>query len=73
MPPSFQFHKGAIRTLVLVGQTINELLFQFHKGAIRTGTPSPPFWVVGEFQFHKGAIRTFFASLDSPILTISIP
>ena len=32
----FQFHKGAIRTLVLLHPLIEMLEFQFHKGAIRT-------------------------------------
>ena len=32
----FQFHKGAIRTVPVVGRHGITLVFQFHKGAIRT-------------------------------------
>ena len=32
----FQFHKGAIRTVLQTGKIIALSLFQFHKGAIRT-------------------------------------
>ena len=33
---AFQFHKGAIRTVVVGGAVARKKAFQFHKGAIRT-------------------------------------
>ena len=32
----FQFHKGAIRTILYTLLYIEKIIFQFHKGAIRT-------------------------------------
>ena len=34
--PPFQFHKGTIRTVLLVAITMVAQEFQFHKGTIRT-------------------------------------
>ena len=44
---SFQFHKGAIRTVECLRDRNIEILFQFHKGAIRT------------YQFNKKLISDF--------------
>ena len=54
---SFQFHKGAIRTLASSYLPIFHK-FQFHKGAIRTSHQDISGKVNRRFQFHKGAIRT---------------
>ena len=56
--PIFQFHKGAIRTLVGAGFYTDTLKFQFHKGAIRTHLIHQSSDRLLVFQFHKGAIRT---------------
>ena len=66
---TFQFHKGAIRTLKCCILTLKSSPFQFHKGAIRTikahfGVTPPD-----KFQFHKGAIRTI-SSLVMRVLLI---
>ena len=56
--PSFQFHKGTIRTSSWCTGGGGAASFQFHKGTIRTG------WMVSgaigapPFQVHKGTIRT---------------
>ena len=56
--PSFQFHKGAIRTGGTRTQEGGFQRFQFHKGAIRTTMRHTAAIAVLLFQFHKGAIRT---------------
>ena len=54
----FQFHKGAIRTILRVSIPMLSSSFQFHKGAIRTLAASRSQLLGTVFQFHKGAIRT---------------
>ena len=56
--PTFQFHKGTIRTRSV--QSLDELsvLFQFHKGTIRTNFVNVSGNHISVFQFHKGTIRT---------------
>ena len=55
---SFQFHKGAIRTIFAL--EISYLLFHFNSIKVRLerARVSPELDIVVEFQFHKGAIRT---------------
>ena len=59
--PTFQFHKGTIRTRSV--QSLDELsvLFQFHKGTIRTNFVNVSGNHISVFQFHKGTIRTDFS------------
>ena len=58
---TFQFHKGAIRTLFRGISIPVTDQFQFHKGAIRTYRCTPVLDYAHIFQFHKGAIRTKFS------------
>ena len=51
-PPSFQFHKGTIRTPYCMF-LITSSLFQFHKGTIRTVYLG----LFGEKHFHFNSIK----------------
>ena len=54
----FQFHKGAIETLMPGLVAGRGPRFQFHKGAIETLMPGLVAGRGPRFQFHKGAIET---------------
>ena len=69
----FQFHKGAIRTLMLMDNSKNKSNFNSIKvrleRSVVTGDLS-----ASAFQFHKGAIRTLARTNVSEIFfCISIP
>ena len=72
-PYSFQFHKGAIRTLQQQVTSLECTPFQFHKGAIRTELSQDGKLYLSGFQFHKGAIRTANALAYTFYTPISIP
>ena len=57
--PSFQFHKGTIRTYCTQSLSVLITLFQFHKGTIRTDRFCSDRLRSSGFQFHKGTIRTW--------------
>ena len=54
----FQFHKGTIRTRLMISWVATCTQFQFHKGTIRTLEPYASAVPKPIFQFHKGTIRT---------------
>ena len=58
----FQFHKGSIRTVIILHVCKVITMFQFHKGSIRTIPPFKYVFVSELFQFHKGSIRTTASS-----------
>ena len=70
----FQFHKGAIRTILKVDAEEDEPTFQFHKGAIRTD--SSPSVQASNFK-HFNSIKVRLEPLLDPallrVLAISIP
>ena len=62
--PIFQFHKGAIRTVLL--QVLICLLLNFNSIKVRLEHLTKQIHYFGlSFQFHKGAIRTRFLSDNS--------
>ena len=59
MPNLFQFHKGTIKTIVMLSMKVLILmLFQFHKGTIKTRNSVIYYSFKPQFQFHKGTIKT---------------
>ena len=60
----FQFHKGTIRTRLMISWVATCTQFQFHKGTIRTRKPCFYQVCFHTFQFHKGTIRTSCSCLS---------
>ena len=55
---SFQFHKGAIRTICPTMMFSHVLHFNSIKVRLEPSIIADGFSVSASFQFHKGAIRT---------------
>ena len=59
MIPSFQFHKGTIKTPLTLRKRRVLTTFQFHKGTIKTfRRRHSEICLLQVFQFHKGTIKT---------------
>ena len=72
---SFQYQKGAIKTLSASGDFSDCSRFQYQKGAIKTTHPDPrPQEPSISFQYQKGAIKTtIYYHLARNKSLISIP
>jgi len=66
----FQFHSGAIQTLVMDANRNLLNMFQFHSGAIQTGILYEAPQDQDAFQFHSGAIQTM-DSMSTPGTVVS--
>ena len=58
LAPIFQFHKGTIKTSILLFLSRQSIIFQFHKGTIKTKPKMLREPSAVKFQFHKGTIKT---------------
>ena len=69
----FQFHKGTIKTFIILYKLIPILHFNSIKVQLRhmSGTLSPDWQLI--FQFHKGTIKTHRLILTCCVVQISIP
>ena len=69
----FQFHKGAIRTLILAEFSKYLIYFNSIKVRLELSFFERQFFIDVLFQFHKGAIRTTLARGVIGDAEISIP
>ena len=72
-PPSFQFHKGTIKTLILSTlSTLPGAYFNSIKVRLKL-TYKIAYLIRDLFQFHKGTIKTVLACALAVSIYISIP
>ena len=62
----FQFHKGTIRTLIVMILIKSLSDFNSIKVQLEPKIPTLLFEVGKRFQFHKGTIRTLVCLLEKP-------